>query len=353
MQIAIIGAGAIGGYLAVRLRHTHDVLLVGRAEQVEAISREGLALVHPDGTRERLALRAATALHERPDMVLLTVKTQDVEAACRDIAPYVTGVPVVAMQNGVRADELAAGVLGREAVAGAVVMCATSYLRPGEISVQFPGWLIVGEPFGPPRERTREIVQALRAGLPVYLTRHLERTRWSKLIYNLMNGVSAATGLTQPELVRLPAGALVSVRTLREGYRVARAAGVRLDHGFYGLSPRALRQSPQSALVALLQTSLTSLLAVAPEGVSRQVLQAASRSRLNQLAIRGSTWQSIERGRPSEIDYLNGEIVRMGKQLGVPTPYNERIVECVHAAERTHHFATVDDLVPSATAWPA
>ncbi|MGH2515202.1 MAG: ketopantoate reductase family protein, partial [Ktedonobacterales bacterium] len=72
------------------------------------------------------------------------------------------------------------------------------------------------------RPRTRSIADVLRGGLPTYVSRHLMYTRWSKLIYNLMNGLSAATGLPQPELVRAEAGALLAVRTLQEGYQVAR-----------------------------------------------------------------------------------------------------------------------------------
>lgn len=351
MRIAIIGAGAVGCFLAARLSSAgHDILLIGRGEQVDVINRDGLLVRDAAGDERRYWLRAATALTERPELALLTMKTQDVASACHDIKPHVEGVPVVAMQNGVRCDRITAEVLGRDNVLGAVVMCATTYLRPGEISVQFDGWLIAGEPFGPVRPRTHRVVAVLRGGLPTFVSRHLMHTRWSKLIYNLINGLSAATGLLQPELVRTEAGARLAVRTLQEGYRVARAAGARLDHGLYGFTPSALRQDSNASLVALLQSTMTTMLAVAPEPVARHVLVAASRSRLNRIAIRGSTWQSIQRGRPSEIEYLNGEIVRLGGMLGIPTPYNARVVELVHEAERTHAFRNIEDLIPPGVA---
>src|SRR5579883_513076 len=167
MRIAVVGAGAVGCYLAARLGdHGHDVTLIGRRQQVEAINGAGLRLYDNAGNLWRYHLRAREVLSTRPDLVLLTVKTQDVAAACREIAPLAAGVPVVAMQNGVRGDALAVEVLGREAVMGAVVMCAVSYVQPGEVTVQFPGWLVAGEPFGPPRERTRAIVRALNAAVP-------------------------------------------------------------------------------------------------------------------------------------------------------------------------------------------
>lgn len=353
MRIAIVGAGAIGCFLAARLSAAgHDVTLVGRDEQVAAIARDGLLLTEVSGEQKRYVLRAQQRLEAEPDIALLTVKTQDVAEACQQIAPALGRAPVVAMQNGLEGDRIAAGILGREAVMGTVVMCATSYLQPGAVSVQFAGWLIVGEPFGDVRARTREVAAALGAGLPTYVSRHLTRTRWSKLVYNLNNGLSAATGMTLPEIARTPDGVRLSVRLMREGYAVARAAGVRLDHGLYGLSPSALRRDPNASLVALLQSTMTSVVSAAPEPVGVAILAAASRSRLNSIAIRGSTWQSIRRGKASEIDHLNGYVARLGRQLGVATPYNARVVEIVHDVERSSVFRGIADLLPPGVAQP-
>lgn len=348
MRIAIIGAGAIGCFLAARLNDAgHTITLVARGEQLDVLRRDGLLLIERDGERRRYALDVRDRLDAEPDLALLTVKTQDVADACQALAPSVRRAPVVAMQNGLEGDRIAAGILGREAVMGAVVMCATSFLRPGEVSVQFAGWLIVGEPFGSVRPRTRQVAAALSDGLPTYLSRHIERTRWSKLIYNLNNGLSAATGLTLPEIARTELGTLLSVRLMREGYQVARAAGAHLDHGLYGLSPAALRRDPNASLVALLQSTMTVLVSAAPEALGVRVLGAASRSRLNSIAVRGSTFQSIQRGKTSEIEHLNGYVARVGRQLGVPTPYNARVVEVVHDVERSHSFRGIDNLIPS------
>ena len=131
MRVAVVGAGAIGCFLAARLSEGgHAITLVGHPEQADAINDGGLLLTDPRRGVRRYRLRAVRSLCERPDLVLLTVKTQDVAQACHDIRPFVMGVPVVAMQNGIQGDQLAAEVLGREAVVGAVVMCAARGLRP-------------------------------------------------------------------------------------------------------------------------------------------------------------------------------------------------------------------------------
>lgn len=350
MRIAIVGAGAIGCFLAAKLsEHGHTVTLIGRQNQADALTAHGLLLRDSSGSERRYTIPAVTHLTEHPDLVLLTVKTQDVTQACEEIRAVAPDVPVVAMQNGLQADRLAGEVLGRETVLGAIVMCAVSYLKPGEIEVQFTGWIVVGEPFRASGTRLREVVGVLSAALPTYATSHMQRTRWTKLISNLNNGICAATGLAVPELAQTRVGRELSIRVMKEGYRVARAAGIRLDHGLYGLSPHAFRQDPNATLIALAQSAITTLLAIAPEPAALAVLGVAGRSRLNQLPIRFSTWQSIARGKPSEIEYLNGEIVRLGRQLGVATPYNGRVVEMVHRVEQTHTFCAVEELLPPST----
>ncbi|HVC80249.1 MAG TPA: 2-dehydropantoate 2-reductase [Chloroflexota bacterium] len=346
MRIAVVGAGAVGCMLGARLaEHGHQVTLIGRTDQVEAIHAHGLHIEDARGSR-RYQIPALCALESCPDLVLLTVKTQDVVAACRALLPLAQDVPVLVMQNGLQADRLAAEVLGRPNVIGAVLMCAATYLASGSISVQFPGWAIVGEPFGPPRARTAAVARVLRDALPTYPTRHLTRVRWSKLIANLNNALCAATGLSAGEIGRSPAGRLASLRGMREGYRVIRAAGIALDHGLYGLSPRAIRSHPDVALIAVLQAGMTPMLATLPERAALAVLAAASRSRLQRLPLRFSTYQSIARGKPTEIEYLNGEIVRLGARLNMPTPYNTHFVSLVRQVEQAGAFFPVESLLP-------
>jgi 2-dehydropantoate 2-reductase len=261
----------------------------------------------------------------------------------------VADVPVVTLQNGLQADRLAAHALGRDADIGVVVMAAAEYLRPGEVSVLFPGWLVLGEVAGPLRPRTRAIARVLRRALPTYLTDNLMGVRWTKLIANLNNAVCAATGLALPEIAATSAGRAVSVGLMREGAQVARAAGIRLDHSLYGRTWRSLREDHAAALVAVLQSALPIILPGLPPSVAESIVWVASRSRLGRIPVHGSTWQSIARGRPTEIDYLNGEIIRLGQEFGVPTPYNTRAVAFVHEAARARRCCALDDLIPTGT----
>ena len=344
-HVVVWGAGAIGGFVAARLSERgHDVTLVAKPEQAEAINRDGIRLTMPDHTERTYHLRAATTLSAEPDVILLAVKTQDLAQACAQVCAQSERAPVVAMQNGIEPDQIAAAALGRERVLGASVMCATNYLRPEEIEVLFEGWIILGEPFGAVGPRTEQIRAVLNDVTTTYIARSMRDTRWTKLISNLNNGLAAATGLTMPELAKTVYGRRLSVRLMKEGYRVARASGARLDRHYYGRGHAAGRQDSNVSVIALLQSVVTSVVVVAPEWLGSRVLALAGASRFSKLPIHGSTWQSLQRSKPSEIDFLNGVVSRLGREHAVPTPWNDRVVEAVHEVERTRQSVAIDEL---------
>ena len=350
MRIAIVGAGAIGCYLGARLaQRGHDILLQGRAEQAAAISASGLTVRWLDGHVERQSLRITTDLRTVPDFIpeatLLTVKTQDVAEACAPLANYAADTPTVTLQNGVQADDLAAAAVGRDRIVGGVAMLAVAYLRPGEIEAQFPGWLTLGEPWvHVVTPRILALQLALRDAAPTYVTADLRAARWGKLIANLNNGLCAATGAAFPELARTALGRRLSVALMREGAAVARAEGVHLGPEFTALTSRTLRESPTTALIATLQGLMPTLVGALPLTLAEGVIALAARTRAGRLPVRGSTWQSIARGRATEIDYLNGEISQRGAQHGIPTPVNDRVTAVVREVSRTHQFVTLETL---------
>lgn len=354
MRIAVLGAGAVGCYLAARLStRGHGVTLIGREAQADAIRRAGgIALIEADGSERRYPVAAATDLTGPIDLLLLAVKTQDLARACEEVRVRgrLEGAPAVTLQNGVRADGIAADVLGAERILGAVVVSALTSLEPGRVTVHLPGWLVLGEPFGPPTLRTHAIHAVLQDAVTTYLTGDLRAARWSKLLVNLTNAITGATGLTLPEIAREPLGRRLSLRAQREGYAVGRASGERLDRAWYGLRPAALMSRADASLLALLQAAMPLLITRVPEPLADRILERAGTTRLGGIPFRGSTWQSLARGRPTEVEYLNGEIVRRGAELGIPVPFNARLVEAVEQVERTGTFLPLDALWPPSVA---
>ena len=321
-RIAIIGAGAIGSALGVLLgRAGHDVTLIGRAAQVDAIRREGL---HVDGALGSftMPLAAAETLEFRPELAFLTVKTQDALAAVQANAAFLEGVTLVTFQNGVRSDALLAGAFPPQQLISAVVNIHANFLTPGTVTLLYPGPLLIGRPYAANDAEVAEVAALLRDVVPTRISANIHGAHWLKLIVNLNNAFPALTGTTVHEIFADPALRQLAVRTMHEGVRVARRAGIRLE---------SLPDTP-AALIRLIDWL--------PLRLAAAVAAAKARRMETRWPLMGSTLQSLQRKRPTEIDYLNGEVVRLGRELGVATPLNAALVEMVHRCERGARFWT-------------
>lgn len=327
MKIAVIGAGAVGSLVGGLLSAAgEEVTLVGRGEHVRRINESGLRLSGV-GKERILHPKAATFLEERPDLLLMATKTQDLAEACREVAPLVSEeTPVITMQNGVRCDEIAREFFRPQQIIGCVVFFSASYLEPGEVRWQVRGHLIIGDPFVPDPERLRRVREVLKKALPVRISRDIRASRWTKLIFNLNNALPAITGLPMQRIYFSPDTAAIPLRMMREGMEVAHRAGFGLDFSLPALAMRTMVRLP--------------------EAVPRRILGVLGRTPVGREPIFGSTWQSIRRGARTEVDYLNGEVVRLGRKMGLDTPYNERVVELVHEVERKGEFLSPEMLWP-------
>lgn len=291
MRYVIYGTGAIGGVVAGQLhRAGHDVVAIARGAQLEAISRHGLRLKTPEEsvTVDLRVVASPSAIRWRGDeVVLLAVKSQDTHGALRQLqseAPH--GLPIVCLQNGV-ANERAA-LRHYIHVYGAVVMVPATFLEPGVVlahSAPVTGILDLGRyPVGTDTV-SEQLTKAFRSA--TFDARALPDTaRWkyAKLLANLSNAVEAVCG-TQAR--RGP----ITDLAREEGRVCLHAAGI--DYA-----------SPEQD-----RARRADLLPVQP--VSGQDRQGSS------------TWQSLARATGGvETDYLNGEIVLLGRLHNVPTPVN-------------------------------
>jgi 2-dehydropantoate 2-reductase len=325
MRLAVIGAGAVGSLVGGLLaRAGEDVTLVGRQPHVDAVKRDGLRI---DGELGPLQIRvgAIERLDFKPAVALLTVKTQAVADAARELRPYVAGVPVVTMQNGVRSDELVAEVPGKHDLLSCVVLFAATYLEPGSVTYALRGDLVLGVPFGPIDERTRTIAGILDKALPTHLSADIAGAHWTKLIINENNALPTVTGLSIQDVNRRPALSRLSVLMMREAVTTIAAAGITLA---------SLPRLPVTALRTMLRM---------PMPIVSRLPRLLTRS-LGRTTALGSTLQSVRRGEKTEIDYLNGEVVALGKRIGRPTPYNSAVVDLVHQVEATGRFLTEEEV---------
>ena len=331
-KIAVIGAGAVGSAIGGLLaRAGEDVTLIGRKAHVDTIKRDGLIL---DGFFGDINVRvdAKEHLDFKPDLTLMTVKTQDAAAAAQEIKPYVFGIPVVAMQNGVRSDDLLSEILGKEDIVSCVVMFGVTFLEAGKITInncRKNGALLIGEAFGTNGERTEKIAAVLNEAVPTRVVEDIHGAHWTKLIINLNNAIPAATGLSSQETADYPDLRLLSFLLMREGLRVAESANIRM------------------APLPGIPFSLARMMLRMPPRMGSQIMKFMSSRALGSIPTPGSTLQSIRRGRDTEIDFLNGEIIALGKKNGLPTPYNTGIVNLVHEVEKAGVFIKPEDVLTS------
>ena len=325
-RIAVIGAGAVGSALGALLhRAGQDVILVARRAHIAAIRQDGLR-VDGDTGNFIAPIEATETLDFRPDLALLTVKTQDVIAAVKANHGFLNDVPVVTFQNGVHSDELVASLLPREQILSAVVLMHATYLLPGKVTVVYQGKLILGRPFGPRDSKLEDIAHILNQAVPTRVTDNIQGAHWLKLVVNLNNALPAITNHTMSQVYANVFLRDIAVGLMREGLRVINRANIRLES------------------LPNVSVGLTRLMSWMPSGIAGRIAAAKVRALTTVWPLWGSTLQSIQRGRPTEIDYLNGEIVELGKRHGEATPLNTKMVELVHQVERTGQFFSVEEI---------
>jgi 2-dehydropantoate 2-reductase len=299
-RVAVVGAGAVGCYYGGMLaRAGVAVTLVGRPAHVEAMRRDGLRL-STAAFDEHIPVQASTevAAVAGAGLVLVCVKSTDTAAIAAELAPHLAPAAcVLSLQNGVDNAPRMAQVLGRP-VAPAVVYVATEMGGPGHVRHMGRGELVIPSDIaaGPAGLDSAGVVALFaRAGVPVELSANVLGALWGKLLLNCgYNALSAITDLPYGRMVTLPGISRTVHDAVAECLAVAAALGVAIP-GDVG------------AAVDRIATSM-------PGQVS-------------------STCQDLRRGKPTEIDHLNGFIVREGERLDVPVPLNRALWALVKALE--------------------
>ncbi len=294
LKFAVMGAGAVGCYYGGMLaRAGHPVVLIARPLHVNAIASDGLRLQTQNFDEHiRIAASLDASAVAGADVVLLCVKSSDTEAAGRLMQPFLRAdALVMCLQNGVDNAERLRAVLPGQAVSAAVVYVATEMAGPGHVKHNGRGELVI-EP--PPAELA--LAQALiAAGVPTEVSSNVRGALWAKLILNCAyNAVSAITQLPYGK-TSVGVGVQDVMRdVVAECLAVAAADGVNL---------------PGDIHAAMQKIALTM-----PAQFS-------------------STAQDLARGKPTEIDYLNGFVVQRGQALGITTPANRVLWALVRLLE--------------------
>ncbi len=289
MKIAVMGAGAVGGYFGALLhRGGLDVTLIARGRHLEAIKAHGLQIKSTQGDLTVPAKAVGDPRAVGPvDLILFCVKSYDTESAARQCLPIVQeSTAILCLQNGVDNEEKIAMVAGGEKVLGGVAYIGAGVSEPGVVVHTAEGRIVFGEMRGGVSERVRRVEQIFRdAGFPAEVSSNVKAILWGKLCWNAaFNALNTLVGGDVRALVERPETRTLARQVMEEVRAVAIANNVPLSAD---LAERLLTWTDTAAG-----------------------------------AMKTSTRQDLEAGKRLEVEALNGAVVRKGEAAGVPTPLN-------------------------------
>jgi len=306
MRIAAVGTGALGslyaGYLA---RSGEEVYAVDIKEDiVSAIRSSGIRIVEPEGKEVSIPVKKATLKPEevgKVDLVIFLPKSRQTREAAQSarclFGPETVGLTV---QNGLGNPEAIEAVVGEGRILAGVTLNASTYLGPGRMLYAGRGETVIGEMRGGPSPRAEKIAAAFnKAGLSTHVSSEVWNDVWGKLLVNAgVNPLTAITRLANGVLVDQAAAREIMRGLVEEGKRVAQAKGIRLPY----------------------------------TDAVKKVEDACIATKPNY----SSMLQDVLAQRETEVDFINGAIVREGERLGIDTPINRTITNLVRAIEKTY-----------------
>ena len=292
MRIAIMGAGGVGSYFGARLAASgEDVTFISRGRHLSALREHGMSLKSPRGDLrlEKVVATDDPSTVGTVDDVLVTVKLYDLENACDVIAPMVgPATMIVPVQNGVSAVDMMCSGIDREHLVGGLVFIASFVVAPGEVEHKTElHRLVFGEIDGSLSDRVLAFRDAgQKAGVDAEASEDIELDLWTK--FALLGGISPVTGLSRQSIGTIMADKdlwELARRSISEVVAVGRAKGI----------------------------------AFAPD-VVEETLAINARFKPD---AKNSMLLDLEAGKPLENEWISGQIVRLGRELGIPTPVHE------------------------------
>ena len=294
-HVAVVGAGAIGSLFGALLSKVVPVTLLCRQAHAHAVLRSGLSVTGAAEFTVRLHVDTRPDAVATADLVLLTTKAFAVQQALAAVGPHLkSGAVVVLMQNGLGIEDAARQALPSVPVLRGLTYHGVTFPEPGHIIWAAKGRTVLGDPSGASTDALQEAVALFReAGIETEASDQIQRDVWAKALGNIgINALGAITGMRNGEIAEIAHTRAVMVRLVQEAEAVARAQGYAVD-------------------------------------AHQQVVDLARATGRN----KNSMLQDVEAGHWTEIEFLNGAIVRMAEGAGVAVPYNECITELIRALE--------------------
>ncbi len=318
MRIGIFGAGAIGCYLGARLADSgQEIRFVGRKRLMDSVADSGLHYESLEGVRVRvedahLQFSEEAEILRECDLVLVTVKSAQSEEAARCLAKVVADSCVlVSFQNGLGNTEIIKNLLPNNPVLAGIVPFNVLWQEPALFRQGTSGPLLLEDTHRAAADLAKEFE---KAGLPIKRVREIRPLQWGKLLMNLNNAINALSG--QP----------LQAQLANRGYRVVLAMALGEALGLLRRADLPV-SSPLKVPLSLVPYVLRSPTPVFTK-IARAMMKVAPDAR-------SSMWEDLERGRKTEVGYLNGEVVALAERMGEQAPVNAAIVRLILSAEES------------------
>jgi 2-dehydropantoate 2-reductase len=327
MRIAVIGAGAIGCLVAGYLKEKQEeVTLVGHAQAVNAIKENGLCISGVRGDF-KVGISISDTLNYAPDLAILATKTQDIESVLQGNSYLLQNSLLLTTQNGMQADNLVAKYLPGKNIISSIVMFGATLLEPGKVVHNFEGsWIIGSQIQSRPTAELTDLSLILDKIFPAIISEDIKGMKYLKVFVNASNCLPAIIGKSMQEVFSDLEISRISIGIWKEAFEIINKLGIQLV---------SLPGFPVENLTRLISMPSTNAAAIF-SGIMKN---------LSQEPLYGSILQSIMRKRASEIDYINGEFVRLAQEHNLCAPLNKILVEMVHQVEENQVFCSKNILM--------
>ncbi|MDB4349568.1 2-dehydropantoate 2-reductase [Omnitrophica bacterium] len=330
VQIAVIGAGATGGIIAGFIaRAGYNVEVVCKHQELADKIKSGELHIFGRKGDHRVSIPAVAKISELSgpkDIFLLTVKAADVLNAARESLPFVpSNSLIVPMENGMGDDALAE-IFPREQIVGCVIDWGATMHSLGELEMTATGKFAIGYTNNEPDQRLLQLKKILSTVLPVEISENIRGRKYYKLVVNsCINSIGAICGLHLGEMFSIKKIRSIFAEIMHEAVAVADALGIKPESLSGKIDYRKFLQGSGFF-----------------DNFTRRLIIYAINVKYNRL--KSSSLQSLERGKPTEIDYLNGYIAENGKKYKIPTPVNDKIVQMVKEIEAGRRKIALENL---------
>ena len=290
MKIIILGAGGIGSFVGALLSEENDVLLIGRKEHVDKINKDGLDI--SGCVNGNFKVKAAEKIEdiEEDSLIVLATKTFDIESSLKEIKNLIKkNNTILVLQNGLGNEELVRSIVDCRVVRG-ITTAATNFAEPGKVICNYVGEISLED--SEFSEKLMNIFNktAIKTGMPEDMKKRI----WAKLIFNCaINPVTAILKVKNNELLKIPD---LIKNIADEIVLVAEKEGLKLD--------------------------------------SKEIFDMIIKVIIDSGGNTSSMLQDVMKGRETEIDFMNGKVVELGKKHKIATPVNEMLVSMVKFLEK-------------------